>query len=66
VWARVDRDRCISSGRCVVSAPEVFDQDDEGLALTLRPELGPGDEAAVREAEFLCPARAISTDLTPR
>lgn len=57
----VDRDRCCGSGNCVLTAPEVFDQDDvEGLVLLLRAE-PPGEvaERAARAVE-LCPAGAIS------
>ena len=33
----VDRDRCVGAGQCVLSAPDVFDQDDEGLVTVLDP-----------------------------
>lgn len=53
----VDRQLCIGAGMCVLTAPEVFDQDDDGKSLVLDPSpphLGP-----VREAEQVCPAAAI-------
>lgn len=52
-----DRDRCIGSGQCVLSAPEVFDSDDDGLVVVLRPDR---DDASVREAIEMCPVNAIA------
>ncbi|MFE9427590.1 ferredoxin [Kitasatospora sp. NPDC006697] len=54
-----DRYRCISGGRCMASAGEVFDQDEDGIVLVLIPEPGPELREAVRRAAFLCPSRAI-------
>lgn len=62
VELRVDRDRCAGSGMCALTAPEVFDQDDEDgrvLLLDARPPAGPAATAA-REAAGLCPAGAIT------
>jgi len=60
-----DRDVCIGAGMCVVAAPAVFDQDDDGLVLLIA--AGPAtrdpegaDAAAVREAVSLCPSGALS------
>lgn len=53
-----DRDRCIGSGHCVLSAPDVFDSDDEGLVVVTRPDHA-GDEG-VRQAVQLCPVGAIA------
>ena len=39
-----DRSACIGSGMCVLTAPDVFDQDDEGLVVLLTAE--PADAAA--------------------
>lgn len=66
IRVRAAREVCIGSGMCALTAPEVFDQDDEdGLVLVLRarlPQSGPDAEAA-REAAVLCPAGAISVRL---
>jgi ferredoxin len=62
VELRVDRDRCAGSGMCALTAPQVFDQDDEDgrvLLLDARPPAGPAATAA-REAAGLCPAGAIT------
>ncbi|WP_374250920.1 ferredoxin [Micromonospora sp. R77] len=60
---RVDRDRCCGSGNCVVTAPEVFDQDDEeGLVLLRFTAPAPETLALVRRAADLCPAGAITVE----
>lgn len=58
----VDRDLCIGAGQCVMSAPDHFDQDDDGLVV-LSP-LGdalPGavPDPAVLDAARLCPSGAL-------
>ncbi|HTZ45710.1 MAG TPA: ferredoxin [Jatrophihabitans sp.] len=60
VRVTVDRDRCVGSGMCALTAPEVFDQDGVGLVMLLAPR--PADVLAgmVRAAADLCPARAIA------
>ncbi|MFK8844224.1 ferredoxin [Streptomyces sp. Ac-502] len=55
----VDPDRCVGAGQCVLNAPAVFDQDDDGL-VTLLTEPGPDQESTVRLAGALCPSRAIT------
>jgi ferredoxin len=54
-----DRERCISAGRCMDTAPDVFDQDDEGIVLVRSPLPQAVQESLVREAAYLCPALAI-------
>nr|WP_091672609.1 ferredoxin [Micromonospora auratinigra] len=64
---RVDRDRCCGSGNCVLTAPDVFDQDDEdGLVLLRGTEPAPDALDRVRRAVDLCPAGAISLHPPPR
>ncbi|WP_067722289.1 ferredoxin [Nocardia yamanashiensis] len=56
----VDRGKCIGAGQCVYVAPDVFDQDDDGLVILLKEDvIDDGDTADVQQAEVLCPARAI-------
>jgi ferredoxin len=55
----VDVPACVGSGQCVLAAPEVFDQDDDGIAVVLREEPAPEQVAEVREAAMVCPAAAI-------
>ena len=55
-----DRDVCIGSGNCVLTAPRAFDQDDdEGLVILLIPDVEPLDADSVREAVAHCPSGAL-------
>jgi ferredoxin len=61
-----DRDRCIGAGMCVMTAEEVFDQDDDGVVVVLparsaTAEVPPGHAAAVARAVASCPAGALRT-----
>ncbi|MFE6667593.1 ferredoxin [Streptomyces sp. NPDC057697] len=61
----IDRDLCAGAGMCALTAPEVFDQDDEeGLVVLLHPAPAPEHRAAARLAVGLCPAGAIAVDST--
>jgi ferredoxin len=53
-----DREICIGAGMCVLTAPELFDQDDDGIVTPLQAEPGSHEEAA-REAAKLCPSGAV-------
>lgn len=55
----VDVDRCIGAAQCVLSAPEIFDQDDDGFVVVLD-ETPPADRAdRVGLAARICPSGAI-------
>ena len=56
----VDRDRCIGAGQCVLNAPDLFDQDDEGTVVVLDEQPSADQESAARAAEHACPARVIT------
>jgi ferredoxin len=57
----VDRECCIGAGMCVLTAPEVFDQDEEeGRVVLLLPDPPEELHDAVRRAERLCPSGAIT------
>jgi ferredoxin len=57
IW--IDRDACVGSGQCVMTAPELFDQDDDGIAFLAREDLAQGSVAVLRSVEHACPSRAI-------
>jgi len=61
VRVTADRDLCIGSGNCVLTAPDVFDQDDdEGLVVVLvTGDVAPADGDAVRAAVARCPSGAL-------
>ncbi|MEU6997962.1 ferredoxin [Nonomuraea sp. NPDC046570] len=54
----VDRERCASSGQCVLAAPEVFTQDEEDGRVVLLDATASGPE--VRRAVTGCPTRSIT------
>jgi ferredoxin len=57
----VDRERCCGAGMCVLTVPEVFDQDeDDGRVVLL--ESAPPDGLRVRlhRAAGVCPSGAIT------
>ncbi|GLW33663.1 ferredoxin [Actinoplanes regularis] len=57
---RLDQDRCVSSGQCVLNAPAVFDQrDEDGVAVLLVADPDEDQADDVRQAAELCPALAI-------
>jgi ferredoxin len=59
----IDKDRCIGAGQCVMTAPEVFDQDEEEGTVVLLQETPPRSaQAEVRQAVTFCPARVIDVD----
>lgn len=59
----VDRQKCVGSGECVFTAPEIFDQDEaDGIVMLLTdtPEAALWD--AARQAARQCPANAIRVE----
>lgn len=57
---KVDADKCIGAGMCVLAAPQVFAQDDAtGLVIVLQEYPGIDQHDAVKEAARLCPALVI-------
>ena len=55
----VDQPKCVASGQCVLVAPQVFDQDDEGIVQLLDAPPGPELDEDVRESAAICPSAAI-------
>lgn len=57
---KVDQDKCVSSGQCVLNAADVFDQRDEDGVVVLLDDSPPADQAGpTRDAAAACPALAI-------
>ena len=56
----VKRDACVGAGQCALVAPDVFDQDDNGIVMVLQTDPDGADLIAATKAERLCPARAIT------
>jgi ferredoxin len=55
-----DVSRCVGAGQCVLTAPDLFDQDYDGTVLVLRDEPTDDQMDVVAEAVRACPARAIA------
>ncbi|PJN31013.1 ferredoxin [Streptomyces sp. CB02959] len=56
----VDQNKCVASGQCVLTAPEVFDQrEEDGIVVLLAENPPEGLADDVRQAVALCPAQAI-------
>ena len=54
---RIDRERCMASGNCVMWAPGVFDQDEEALAIVVDADGAPEEDIVT--AARNCPTRSI-------
>lgn len=55
-----DLEVCIGAGVCVLTAPNVFDQDpDDGRVMVLVQEVPDEQARIVREAVDLCPSAAL-------
>ena len=54
-----DREVCVCAGMCVMTAPGVFDQDDDGVVLLLTEEVADGEDNRVRDAVNLSPSGAL-------
>lgn len=54
-----DPGRCVASGHCVVSCPEVFAQDDEGIVVILEESPPESLLEKIDEAITACPAACI-------
>ncbi|WP_433502055.1 ferredoxin [Pseudonocardia halophobica] len=55
----VDRDVCMSSGKCVADAPDLFRFDDEEIATPVPGAPEPGDARALDLARA-CPSGALT------
>ncbi len=56
----VQIDACVGAGQCALVAPDVFDQDDDGIVVLLQTDPSGSDLEAAIKAARLCPAWAIS------
>ena len=55
----VDHDVCSGDGLCEQICPEVFEMDDEGLAIVLVDDVPADAEESCREAVESCPEDCI-------
>ena len=59
---RVDEHKCIGAGQCVLKAPRIFDQRDDGIVVLLDPTPPQELHDAARRAADLCPSEAITIE----
>jgi ferredoxin len=57
--AEVDRGSCVGNAYCTIEAPEIFDLDDEGLAVAAPFDLPDRLMGAAKKAVLQCPMQAI-------
>ena len=60
----VDLDKCIGAGHCVLRAPKIFDQRDDGIVILLDDSPPAELHAAALKAADLCPSQAITIEET--
>ncbi|AGP38340.1 ferredoxin [Sorangium cellulosum] len=54
-----DVEKCCGAGQCVMVAPAVFDQQEDGIVIVRDAEPPEEQHAAVREAVAVCPGAAL-------
>lgn len=54
-----DTDLCFGAGQCLLNAPEVFDQDEDGTVVLLQSDPPAELRDAIRRAVARCPSGAI-------
>ncbi|SCI30224.1 MULTISPECIES: ferredoxin [unclassified Romboutsia] len=60
--AFVDKDICIGCGACTGICPDVFDMDDDGLAVAIEGELNSELQDLAVDAQDSCPVSAITVE----
>ncbi|MGL5330239.1 MAG: ferredoxin [Peptostreptococcaceae bacterium] len=60
--ALVDKEICIGCGACTGVCPEVFDMDNDGLAVAITSEIDAEFEGTAAEAQDCCPVGAITVE----
>jgi ferredoxin len=61
VHVRIDQDKCLGYGNCVLAAPEVFEiGDDDGVVHALVEQPDDSLRSKVEQAVAVCPTSALS------
>ena len=59
----VDKDICIGCGACAAICPDVFEIDEDGLAVSVVDEINEEVEEDAIDAKEGCPVNAIKEDI---
>jgi ferredoxin len=57
--AHVEKDACIGCGLCPSICPEIFEMDEDGLAIAAKEQVPQELEDSAQEAAESCPTEAI-------
>lgn len=60
--AKVDREVCIGCELCTTICPEVFEMDDENIAIVIADPVPSAAHDTAQEAKENCPTEAISIE----
>jgi len=58
----VDKNICIGCGVCPTVCPEVFEMDDDGLAIASKDEMADNLVESAKDAKMQCPVNAITVE----
>ncbi|MGG8405713.1 ferredoxin [Streptomyces sp. 12297] len=58
----IDGDVCIGAGMCALTAPSVFDQDDDGVGIVRPGREDGGGDPLVKQSARGCPVQAITVE----
>lgn len=56
----VNVDRCVGAGQCVLTAPTLFSQDDDGTVVVLNATPDGELVGKAREAAHVCPSQTLA------
>jgi ferredoxin len=56
----IDEQKCQGHGRCYAMAPQVYEADDEGRGLVIKPEVADGLREQAEQGIANCPESAIT------
>ncbi|MGI8721927.1 MAG: ferredoxin [Geodermatophilaceae bacterium] len=59
---KADFEICQGYANCVMTAPDVYDIDDDGTVVLLKTEISDAQRAKVAEAVNSCPVSALSIE----